>query len=180
MAMALDPISISQELRAAGFTEEQSHLLATQMAARADDVATKLDLERAVAEIELKVAQLDHKLTSEIRQLDHRLTGEIERLDHKLTGEIERVDHKLAGEIERVDHKLTAEIGRVDHKLTTAIHELDHRLSGEIKQLDHKLDLLDQKVDGLESRLVIKLGVIMATGFGLVLAAVGVALAQMG
>ena len=151
--MASDPISISQELRAAGFTEEQSTLLATQMAARADDLVTKLDLERAVAEIELKIAQLDHKLTSAIQELDHRLTGEIRALDHKLTGEIERVDHKLTGEIERVDHKLT----------------------GEIKRLDYKIDLLDQKVDSLESGLVVKLGVMMATGFGLMLAAVGIA-----
>ena len=140
--MASDPISISQELRAAGFTEEQSTLLATQMAARADDLATKLDVERAVAEIELKIAQLDHKLTSEIRQLDHKLMGEIERVDHKLSG---------------------------------AIQELDHRLTGEIKRLDYKIDLLDQKVESLESRLVIKLGVMMATGFGLLLAAVGIA-----
>ncbi|MYE32680.1 MAG: hypothetical protein F4X80_08560 [Chloroflexi bacterium] len=145
--MASDPISISQELRAAGFTEEQSTLLATQMAARADDLVTKLDLERAVAEIELKIAQLDHKLTSAIQELDHRLTGEIRALDHKLTGEIERVDHKL---------------------------------TGEIKRLDYKIDLLDQKVDGLESRLVVKLGVMMATGFGLLLAAVAIAAGQVG
>ncbi|MXZ62753.1 MAG: hypothetical protein F4Y98_03890 [Chloroflexi bacterium] len=145
--MASDPISISQELRAAGFTEEQSTLLATQMAARADDLVTKLDLDRAVAEIELKIAQLDHKLTSAIQELDHRLTGEIRALDHKLTGEIERVDHKL---------------------------------TGEIKRLDYKIDLLDQKVDGLESRLVVKLGVMMATGFGLLLAAVAIAAGQVG
>lgn len=118
--MASDPISISQELRAAGFTEEQSTLLATQMAARADDLATKLDVERAVGEIELKIAQLDFKLSG-------------------------------------------------------AIQELDHRLTGEIKRLDYKIDLLDQKVDGLESRLLVKLGVMMATGFGLMLAAVGIA-----
>lgn len=145
--MASDPISISQELRAAGFTEEQATLLATQMAARADDLATKLDLERAVAQIELRIAQLDHKLTSAIQELDHRLTGEIRALDHKLTAEIERVDHKL---------------------------------TGEIKRLDYKIDLLDQKVDGLESRLLVKLGVMMATGFGLMLAAVAIVAGQVG
>lgn len=134
--MASDPISISQELRAAGFTEEQSALLATQMAARADDLVTKLDLERAVVEIELKIAQLDFKLSGAIQELDHRLTGEIQALDHKLTGEI--------------------------------------------KRLDYKIDLLDQKVDGLESRLVVKLGMMMATGFGLILAAVAIAAGQLG
>lgn len=129
--MASDPISIAQELRAAGFTDEQSTLLAAQMAQRADDLATKLDLERAVAEIELKIAQLDHKLTRSITDLDFKLSG--------------------------------------------AIQELDHRLTGEIKRLDYKIDLLDQKVDTLESRLVVKLGVITATGVGLILAAVGIA-----
>ena len=134
--MASDPISISQELRAAGFTEEQSTLLATQMAARADDLVTKLDLERAVTEIELKIAQLDFKLSGAIQELDHRLRGEIQALDHKLTGEI--------------------------------------------KRLDYKIDLLDQKVVSLESRLIVKLGVMMATGFGLILAAVAIAAGQVG
>ena len=51
--MALDTLSISKELRAAGFSEEQADVLATQMAARPDDLVTRQDLALAVLETRL-------------------------------------------------------------------------------------------------------------------------------
>ena len=100
MAMAPDTLSISKELRAAGFSEEQADVLATQIAAQPEDVVTRQDLALALAAIE--------------RRMDH----------------------------------------------------------------------LDEKIDRVESKLVIKLGAIMAGGFGLILTAiaiaVGVIIGQMG
>ena len=98
--MAPDTLSISKELRAAGFSEEQADVLATQIAAQPEDLVTRQDLALALAAIE--------------RRMDH----------------------------------------------------------------------LDEKIDRVESRLVIKLGAIMAGGFGLILTAiaiaVGVIIGQMG
>ena len=91
MAMAPDTLSISKELRAAGFSEEQADVLATQIAAQPEDVVTRQDLALALAAIE--------------RRMDH----------------------------------------------------------------------LDEKIDRVESRLVIKLGAIMAGGFGLILTAIAIA-----
>ena len=93
--MASDTLSISKDLRAAGLTEEQADLLATHIASRPDDLATRQDLEVMKHELGLALADLDHKLTTESERLDHKLTSEIERLDRRLTTEMERLDHKI-------------------------------------------------------------------------------------
>ena len=60
--MALDTLSISKELRAAGFSEEQADALATQIAARPDDLVTRQDLALAVAELERKIDRIEPRL----------------------------------------------------------------------------------------------------------------------
>ena len=67
--MALDTLSISKELRAAGFSEEQADTLATQIAARSDDLVTRQDLALAVAELARKIDHVD----SRIDQIEPRL-----------------------------------------------------------------------------------------------------------
>ena len=62
MAMAPDTLSISKELRAAGFSEEQADVLATQIAAQPEDIVTRQDLALAVAELERKIEQIEPRL----------------------------------------------------------------------------------------------------------------------
>ena len=69
--MALDPLSISRELRAAGFSEEQANALARQIAARSDDLVTRQDLALAVAGLERKIDRVDAK----IDQVDQKVDG---------------------------------------------------------------------------------------------------------
>ena len=66
--MALDTLSISKELRAAGFSEEQADAIATQIAARPDDLVTRQDLAIAVAELERKIDQIEPRLLFEARR----------------------------------------------------------------------------------------------------------------
>ena len=66
MAMASDTLSISKELRAAGFNEQQADALATHLAATPSNLVTKEDLA-------IEVARLDHKIEAEIHQLESRL-----------------------------------------------------------------------------------------------------------
>ena len=106
--MAPDTLSISKELRAAGFSEEQADVLATQIAAQPEDLVTRQDLALAVAQLERRIDRLDS----------------------------------------RIDH--------VEGKL------------------DSRIDQVEGKIDRIESRLVIKLGAIMAGGFALMLTAMGV------
>ena len=67
--MALDTLSISKELRAAGFSEEQAEVLATQIAAQPDELVTRQDLTLAVAELARKIDHVD----SRIDQIEPRL-----------------------------------------------------------------------------------------------------------
>ena len=60
--MALDTLSISKDLRAAGFSEEQADALATQIAAQPDDLVTKQDLALAVAELERRIDRVDVRI----------------------------------------------------------------------------------------------------------------------
>ena len=62
MAMASDTLSISKELRAAGFSEEQADAIATQIAAQPDDLVTGQDLALAVAGLERKIDQIEPRL----------------------------------------------------------------------------------------------------------------------
>ena len=46
------------------------------------------ELSAAIRPLEVKIEEMDKRLTEEIRELDRRLTGEIRELDKRLTGEI--------------------------------------------------------------------------------------------
>ena len=66
MAMASDTLSISKNLRAAGFAEQQADALAMHMASTPPNLVTKEDLT-------LEASRLDHKIEAEIHQLESRL-----------------------------------------------------------------------------------------------------------
>ncbi len=55
MAMASDTLSISKDLRAAGFNEQQADALATHMAAVPANLVTKEDLALEVSRLELRM-----------------------------------------------------------------------------------------------------------------------------
>ena len=90
MAMASDTLSISKDLRAAGFNEQQADALATHMAAMPSNLVTKEDMALTASQLQHGIGQLDHR----IDQLDHR----IDQLDHK----VDQLDHK----VDQLDHKV--------------------------------------------------------------------------
>ena len=92
MAMASDTLSISKDLRAAGFNEQQADALATHMAAMPTNLVTKEDLALALADLE---RTLDHK----IDQVEHR----IDQLDHK----VDQLDHK----VDQIEPRLLLKLG---------------------------------------------------------------------
>ena len=62
MAMASDTLSISKDLRAAGFNEQQADALATHMAAMPSNLVTKEDLAIAVSRLDHKIDQVQSRL----------------------------------------------------------------------------------------------------------------------
>ncbi len=62
MAMASDTLSISKDLRAAGFNEQQADALATHMAVTPSNLVTKEDLALEVARLDHKIDQVESRL----------------------------------------------------------------------------------------------------------------------
>ena len=62
MAMASDTLSISKDLRAAGFNEQQADALATHMAAMPTNLVTKEDLALEVSRLNHKIDQVESRL----------------------------------------------------------------------------------------------------------------------
>ena len=62
MAMASDTLSISKDLRAAGFNEQQADALATHMAAMPSNLVTKDDLAIEVSRLDHKIDQVQSRL----------------------------------------------------------------------------------------------------------------------
>ena len=62
MAMASDTLSISKDLRAAGFNEEQADALATHIAVLPSNLVTKEDLTIEVSRLDHKIDQIESRL----------------------------------------------------------------------------------------------------------------------
>jgi hypothetical protein len=53
------------------------------------------EISAAVRPLEIKIEEMDKRLTGEIKELDKRLTGEIKEMDRRITGEIASLRHEL-------------------------------------------------------------------------------------
>ena len=73
MAMASDTLSISKDLRAAGFNEEQADALATHFAATPSSLVTKEDLALAVSRLDHKIDLVESRLEAEMHRTESRL-----------------------------------------------------------------------------------------------------------
>ena len=71
--MASDTLSISKDLRAAGFDEQQADVLATHMAAKPSNLVTKEDLAHAVSRLDHKIDQVESRLEAEMHKTESRL-----------------------------------------------------------------------------------------------------------
>lgn len=73
MAMASDTLSISKDLRAAGFDEQQADALAMHMAAFPQNLVTKEDLTLEAARLDHKIDQAESRLEAEMHRTESRL-----------------------------------------------------------------------------------------------------------
>ena len=89
-----------------------------------------------------------------ISDLDTKLSGEINALDTKLSGKIGALDAKLSGEIRALDTKLSGEINALDTKLSGEIKALDTKLGGEIRNVDAKVATIDKRLAVVESHVL--------------------------
>ncbi|MYE45344.1 MAG: hypothetical protein F4X25_01035 [Chloroflexi bacterium] len=71
--MASDTLSISKDLRAAGFNEQQANALAMHMAGIPANPASREDLALAVSQLESRIDQVESRLDVRIDQVESRL-----------------------------------------------------------------------------------------------------------
>lgn len=95
------------------------------------------ELSAAIRPLEVKIGEMDKRLTSQIQETDKRLTGQIQEMDKRLTGEIREMDERLTGQIREMDKRLSGEIGSLRNEL----------------QYAPKVAVLEAKVAELEKRL---------------------------
>jgi hypothetical protein len=59
----------------------------------------KEEIASAVAPVNVRIDEMDKRLTGRIEEMDKRLTGRIEEMDKRLTGRIEEMDKRISTEI---------------------------------------------------------------------------------
>jgi hypothetical protein len=124
----IDTLETSKRLRAAGFDEAQAEALVGMVRdAREADLArlaTKDDLVLLRRDLE----QLRTELRGEMAQLATGLRGEMAQLATELRGEIGQLGTELRGEIGQIGTELRGEMGQLRGELTAQIAQLETRL----------------------------------------------------
>lgn len=98
--------------RAADVDEDLAKAAAAAIAGR-DDLASKLDLERAAGRLQAETVRVEADLRGEIGQVKIGLLEKIAQVETSLRAEITQVETSLRAEITKVETSLRAEIGQV-------------------------------------------------------------------
>jgi hypothetical protein len=78
------------------------------------------ELHAAIKPLEVKIEEMDKRLTGHIEEMDKRLTGHIEEMDKRITGQIEEMEKRLSGEIGSLRNELqyATKVAVLEAKLT--------------------------------------------------------------
>lgn len=148
MTIAFDTLKFADRLAAGGFTGEQAKTAASALSDTfAESVATKADLDHAVA-----------------RLTDH-LDRAVERLTHAIDDSRTHADRAIENSRTHTDHSIDSLRTHTDR----AIDNLRTHTDRAIERLDAKIERLDAKVDASELRMTVKVGamlVVMAGAIG--------------
>ena len=82
------------------------------------EVTTKEDLKRAVADIEVKIREVEQRLLVKIDQNKNDLTAKIDQLRLELSSRIDLVEKKLDAKIDQVKTELSAKMDSNQLKLS--------------------------------------------------------------
>ena len=142
-----DTLKFANALKAVGVPDKQAEaeaqVLSEVFSINFREVTTKEDLKRAVADIEVKIREVEQRLlvkidqfrvelNSKIDQFKTELSAKIELTDKKLDAKIEQNKTDLSAKIELVDKKLDAKIDQVKVELLAKMDSIQLKLSGEM------------------------------------------------
>ena len=116
-----------------------------------------------IGKVNIKIDEMDKRLTGRIDEMDKRLTGRIDEIDKRLTGKIDGGDKQVTGEISGLKERfnqlfvlvtvlLTAVIAIVGVPLTIVLFQLK-RQAAEQKALQQVQRSQDEKIEALQQEL---------------------------
>lgn len=137
MAMAtFDTLKFANALKAVGVPDKQAEaeaqVLSEVFSINFREVTTKEDLKRAVADIEVKIREVEQRLLVKIDQNKNDLTAKIDQFRLELNARIDQVKTELSAKIDFVEKKLDAKIDQVKTELSAKMDSNQLKLSGEM------------------------------------------------
>ncbi len=144
MAMAtFDTLKFANALKAVGVPDKQAEaeaqVLSEVFSINFREVTTKEDLKRAVADIEVKIREVEQRLlvkidqnAAKIDQFRQELISKIDLVEKKLDAKIDLLEKKLDAKIDQVKTELSAKIELVEKKLDAKMDSIQLKLSGEM------------------------------------------------
>ncbi len=158
-----DTLKFANALKAVGVPDKQAEaeaqVLSEVFSINFREVTTKEDLKRAVADIEVKIREVEQRLlvkidqnTAKIDQFRQELNAKIDQVKTELSAKIDLVEKKLDAKIDQVKTDLSAKIDLVEKKLDAKIDQVKTELSAKIDQvkteLSAKMDSIQLKLTG--------------------------------
>ena len=129
-----DTLKFANALKAVGVPDKQAEaeaqVLSEVFSINFREVTTKEDLKRAVADIEVKIREVEQRLlvkidqnTSKIDQFRMELISKIDLAEKKLDAKIDQTKTELSSKIDQVKTELSAKIDLVEKKLDAKIDQ---------------------------------------------------------
>ena len=138
-----DTLKFANALKAVGVPDKQAEaeaqVLSEVFSINFREVTTKEDLKRAVADIEVKIREVEQRLlvkidqnAAKIDQFRQELISKIDLAEKKLDAKIDLLEKKLDAKIDQVKTELSAKIELVEKKLDAKMDSIQLKLSGEM------------------------------------------------
>ncbi len=127
-----DTLKFANALKAVGVPDKQAEaeaqVLSEVFSINFREVTTKEDLKRAVADIEVKIREVEQRLLVKIDQNN----AKIEQFRQELNAKIDLLEKKLDAKIDQVKTELSAKIDLLDKKLDAKMDSNQLKLTGEM------------------------------------------------
>ena len=147
-----DTLKFANALKAVGVPDKQAEaeaqVLSEVFSINFREVTTKEDLKRAVADIEVKIREVEQRLlvkidqnTSKIDQFRMELISKIDLVDKRLDAKIDQTKTELSSKIDQVKTELSAKIDLVEKKLDAKIDQTKTETFAKMDSIHLKLSV---------------------------------------
>ncbi len=149
-----DTLKFANALKAVGVPDKQAEaeaqVLSEVFSINFREVTTKEDLKRAVADIEVKIREVEQRLLVKIDQN----SAKIDQFRQELISKSDSAEKKLDAKIDLIEKKLDAKIDLLEKKLDAKVDQVKTELSAKIELVEKKLDA---KIDQFKTELSAKI-----------------------